>query len=725
MNEACFTGQKGLAGPNTTWRTCNWRAALLAVFLVAIAARIVSVREIRDIGFFHVPLSDALVYVERAAGILVGDWLGPADFIHAPLYAYMLAAVRAVGFDSLVAPRMMQALLGAMSCVLLMAMSRRALSQVRGCEAIAIATGLIFALYPPAIFYDGLIQKTSTVVFLSTLLLWLLLNARDQQSRRWWLASGAALGLLILVRQNALALLPLLGAFAWFGVAMPRRHKTMNIGAIVIGLAIVLAPWVVRHKIVLGEFFISTPNMGQNFAMGNHPEATGSYLPAQRGRASGESEHAVWKRAAEEALGRELTAAEISDYYMDASLAYIKANPVQWLGMTGKKVIMVFGAYELPDTEDYYLYKEHSRLLRIGDNLLHFGVLGPLAIGGIVLTWRHWRRLWILHGWLTINALAIAAFVVFGRYRAPMLPVMTMFAAIALVHGVILLRGRQWGNLALPACAVMIAAAVMNWPIHSHRVPQAFSYVNHAVALAEAGRHDEALRELDRAHEMEPADVDAHWIRASVLFDMQRYDEAIAHYHAALTGDPSFGGAHRGIGSVLLARGEVAEAAAHFQAALELDIRDSIAMSKLAVTHAMQDRPLHALALLERAAALDPTDAEVRLNLGNVFIALRQFDKAVAEYEQALALRPRYLEAHLNLASLHAATDNIDEAIEHSGIALELRPEDRVVLLTLTELFMRAGRGDEAIDLLRQRIEADEEDLKPLFDALRAERDQL
>ena len=703
-----------------------WLLAIGGVFVLALVLRVGYLHEIRAIGFFDVLLSDALVYDQRAQEIVAGDWLGPADFIHAPLYPFMLAAVRAVGFESLLAPRLVQAMLGAWSCVLLMALVRRAARQCwpgnRG-QTTAIVAGALLAVYPPAIFFDGLVQKASMVLFLSTLVLWLVFVAWQERRHHWWLACGLSLGLLVIVRQNALAVAPLLAVAAWTGGQHENpkpigSQRVVSLLALMIGLMLVLSPWIVRHKIVLDEWFLSTPNLGQNFAMGNHPEGTGTYLPAQRGRAAGEAEQAVWQQAAERELGRPLSAAEVSDYYLDASLDYIAAEPGAWLRLTGKKLLMVFGAYELPDTEDYYLYKEHSAILRVGDAVLHFGVIGPLAVAGMIITGRFWRRWWLLYGWLAVNALAIAAFVVFARYRLPILPVVLLLAAIGIVQGFGMVRSGQWRALLWPVCGLVIAAAIMNWPVHSPRRTHAFSYVNHAVALAEAQRYDEALHELDKAEALQPGDVDAHWIRAGVHFDLQNFDEALEHYQLALAGDPTFGGAHRGIGAVLVAVGKYVQAEQHFQAALELDPLDHIAMSKLAIIYTTRSEPLRALALLEKAAEIAPTDAQVQLNMGNVHLALRQFDAAIAAYEHALALDPQYVDAHLNLASVHAANGDFDSAIVHLRLALELQPDNNQAILTLVNLYVQSDQRVEAVEFLKRRIAAGDAHYQPLLNAL-------
>ncbi|MCK4343152.1 MAG: glycosyltransferase family 39 protein [Phycisphaerae bacterium] len=410
----------------------GWLLAPAAIFVLALGLRLVYLGNIRDIGFFEQPVSDGYVYDQRARGIAAGDWLGPVDFVHAPLYAYLLGLIKIVGGESLWLPRVVQTLGGASACVLLFLACRRLFDlHVAGVAAIWLA------LYPPAIFFDGLIQKAGLTLLLSTLLLWLVVRSTYQPVWWGWGIVGLVLGLLILTRQNMLALAPLIIAWLWFGLrARPRLQRLQWAGLAALGVVLTLFPWALRNRVVTGEWVLTTPNLGQNFAMGNHPEATGTYLPHKRGRSSAEHEQAEWVKAAEKACDRPLSAREVSDYYFAAAAEWIKANPGAWLRLTLIKCSLVWGAYELPDTEDYYLYQEWSLLLRTLDRVLHFGVLCPLAAAGVVLTCQEWRRLWFLYGWLLLTTLAVAAFVVFARYRFPLVPVLLIFAAAGLVESI-------------------------------------------------------------------------------------------------------------------------------------------------------------------------------------------------------------------------------------------------------------------------------------------------
>src|SRR4029453_19449285 len=82
-------------------------------------------------------------------------------------------------------------MLGATSCALLGAAGIALVGRA------GLAAGLGLAIYPSAIFYDGLLDKTSLMAFLVTALLWLLVMRGGASARRRWLrwfGAGAGLG---------------------------------------------------------------------------------------------------------------------------------------------------------------------------------------------------------------------------------------------------------------------------------------------------------------------------------------------------------------------------------------------------------------------------------------------------------------------------------------------------------------------------------------------------
>ena len=180
------------------------------IFLVAFAVRLVHIWQIRPSPFFDVLLGDAHGYDEWARRLAAGDWLGTEVFYQAPLYPYFVGAVYAVFDRDLLILRVGQALIGSASCALLGLAGARLFS-----KPVGLIAGLALALYAPAIFFDGLIQKSVLDMFFVCLSLWLLARILTGASTRVsWIGLGLAMGGLALTRENALVFIAVILAFA-------------------------------------------------------------------------------------------------------------------------------------------------------------------------------------------------------------------------------------------------------------------------------------------------------------------------------------------------------------------------------------------------------------------------------------------------------------------------------------------------------------------------------
>jgi 4-amino-4-deoxy-L-arabinose transferase-like glycosyltransferase len=215
----------------------------LVIFAVAFAVRLAHVWPLRDSPFFSILMGDSRGYDEWAGRLAAGDWIGTEVFYQAPLYPYFLGVIYAVFDRDLLIVRIVQALLGSTACVLLGLAAARLFSNRAG-----LLAGLGLGLYAPAIFLDGLIQKSTLDVFFVCLALWCISElVVDPRRRPIWLALGMVLGGLSLTRENAAVLV---GIVLVWAVASEWRtsHNTSTLsrlsGALLVllGLAFVLTP---------------------------------------------------------------------------------------------------------------------------------------------------------------------------------------------------------------------------------------------------------------------------------------------------------------------------------------------------------------------------------------------------------------------------------------------------------------------------------------------------
>ncbi|MCH7812708.1 MAG: tetratricopeptide repeat protein [Planctomycetes bacterium] len=551
------------------------------IVLAAAGLRLLYLLQIRSIPFFDELVSDAARYDEWARAIASGDWLGSTTFYQAPAYPYFLALVKVALGDSGLVIRLAQIGLGALSCGLIGLAGWAFVSRRAGLWA----AGLL-ACYAPALFFDGLVQKTALGQFLwcSCLALMGWITVRPGLGKS--LALGAVLGLFCLARENALALIPV--ALIWVylrprrdGARRGRGRRLGRSAALVAGLALVLLPVAFRNLHVGGEFVLTTAQMGPNFYIGNNPEATGRYRPLIQGHETPQFEQADASRLAEQALGRSLTPAEVSQFWMDRAWHYIRSQPADWLALTARKWLFVWNAYEVPDTESYELYRHWSWLLAVLGALGHFGLLVPVAAAGVVLAWPLRRRLLGLYVMVLVMALSVAVFYVFGRYRYPIVPVAMILAGAALERAVALARRRAWRALLVPAAVGGLAAVVVNWPIHPEGQLNALAWGNLGSALARQDNLDGAVICFERAVTGAPESAEMHYNLGLAFLVGGQTDRAVDEFQAALRLAPTLVEVDYQLAVALERLGRRDEAVAHYRLAIERRPDDTDAQAAL------------------------------------------------------------------------------------------------------------------------------------------------
>ena len=667
----------------------------IAVFAVALAVRLLHVWQIRKAPFFDVLMGDSRGYDEWAQRIAGGEWIGRDVFYQAPLYPYFLGVIYATAGRSLFLVRILQALVGSCSCVLLASAARRLFSPAAG-----LAAGLMLALYAPAIFFDGLLQKSVLDVFFVCLALWLI--ARPSPRVAPWLGLGMALGGLSLTRENALVFVVVILAWAaWRGGAKAAAVFALGVG-------VILAPVAIRNSAIGGGFYVTTSQAGPNLFIGNHPGADGSYESLKYGRGAPEYERQDATELAERAIGHPLTPSEVSSYWTERALDFITGQPGAWLRLMGRKVVLLWNRMEMVDTEDQATHADWSLPLRLLGPIGTFGVLVPLAVIGLFATWRDRRRLWVLYALIVTYAASVVLFYVFARYRYPLVPMLMLFAAAGIAA---ILDSESRLRIPNPKSLIptLLAVAVFtNWPVASAAEMRAVTETNLGVALQTAHRMDEAIVHYRRAIAERPDYAPAYSNLATALRQERKIDEAVACYQQALKLQPEFAAAHYNLANLLLDAGQPEAAAQHFERAMReepasADVHNNLGIA-FAASGRMDDairefraaidadpksaktyrnlgdalstagRTAEAIAVLRTAVQVDPNDASTRYDLASALLEAHDLDAAVAEFRETLRLQPRSAEAHNNLGIALGSQGKLDEAIAEFQRALEVQP---------------------------------------------------
>jgi tetratricopeptide (TPR) repeat protein len=647
------------------------KAALITIAVVAFALRAAYVWQIRSSPLFDTLVGDAKRYDAWAQQIAAGDWIGRDVFYQAPLYPYFLGVWYSLAGRDLFAVRLVQCAIGAVSCVLIGLASRRWHSIKAGWMA-----GIAMGVYAPAIFFDGLLQKSVLDLFFIAVLIWLVSRFADNEGS-WsrWFGIGVTLGALALTRENAfIFIIPLTGWLFLQSRARPRR-AVPALAALALGMLLVLAPVAVRNRLVGGEWHVTTSQFGPNFYLGNNPKADGTAGALREGRGSVEYERQDAFALAEAAEGRPLSAREVSSYWTRQALTFIRSSPGRWLMLLGRKTRLLFNRAELVDTDSQEAYEDYSSVLRALSYVANFGVLMPIAIFGMFVAWRHRRKLWLVYALALAYAASVVLFFVSARYRLPLVPFLMIFAAIGLSSVPEFVRSANFRRKSAAAAVVCVAAIVANWPLWPRGYMAAVTENNLAISLQGDNRVSEAESHYRRALELRPDYAPAYVNLGEVLTAQQRPEEAIeAYLRAGSLGivDPELDGR---IADAFLRAGRAEQAIQFYRRTLSAGNRTSQTYNNLIVALMSTNRISEALEVFPEAIQDDPNNANFRFTYGSLLLERQRYDEAAAQYRAGLALLPDSAEGHGNLGAALAATGKTREAIVEFERALALKPD--------------------------------------------------
>jgi Flp pilus assembly protein TadD len=624
-----------------------WRSG--AIFVLALILRLITLSQLRHEPFWDILFGDGAQYDEWAKRIAGGDWIGRGVFYQSPLYPYLLGSLYATIGRSLTLVRVLQCVGDSLACAITGVTTERLFGRTSG-----IAAGILMALYGPSLFFDAVIQKSALDVLLVALLAFSALGSAETFSARRSFSCGVAAGLFALNRENAILIIPIVVAWCW--TKGLRRQAALL--AVMCGVAVILLPVALRNAAVGHEFHLTTSQFGPNLFIGNNDHANGTYVPLRKGHENAKFEQRDATELAEKAVGRTLTPGEVSAYWRDRAVEWIRQHPGRSLQLVVKKALLLINGTEAADTEDPYSYAESSPVLKLTLALMNFAVLAPLAALGVFVTGRDWRKNWLIYVWGLVYLCGMLPFFVLDRYRYPVVPILGILAGAAIGNA------RRWwitSPVRTKAAAVVVVAftvAACNWPIQSKSQMQALTKYNVAAALETAGRRDEAIFYYRRAVDLFPEFPEAHSNLGILLASQGDHDGALSEYQTAARLDPELVAAQVNVGIELAQRGAYDDAYRVLNRAVALDSSNPSAHYNLGLALAARGDADKARQSFETAVRLDPNNADAHNNLGILLAQKGDLSSAIAHFRAALTIRPDYKEAAANLAHAEGRDKN-------------------------------------------------------------------
>ena len=650
----------------------GWKRDLLLVsivLLVALVIRGIYIAQQHSDPLFDRPTVDAEYWHAWASAFAAGEGFEEGPYYRAPLYAWMLGAVyKTIGSEPF-AWRVVQAMLGALTCALVYGIGR--LKFNRG---IGFVAGLITAVYWILVFFTGEMLIPTLATFLATLLVLLLLLADRRRTVAWWGAAGIVLGLSAITRPNILLVAPVI--VLWMLVSRQEWRRFLAHAAVItLGCLLVVLPITVRNAAIGGDQVLISSQGGVNLYIGNNPQADGFSVVMP-----GTTAHALQTRLeqraiAEQEAGRELSPSEISRFYARKTWDFVRSHPGAAAQLLFTKFTYFWASHEFANNKDIYAYTQrHTPLVTVLP--LRFGLIAPLGLLGVAVIWPRRRELFPLWGFILVYMISIVLFFASARFRVPILPVLILLAVVAV----------EW---------MVRAALKKEW----RSVLEAVAGLAFLLFFSNSGGWNAATGRWDA----EPDWID---LRVAATFAQDgRTGEALEVYRDIIERNPDNYDALADSAFLYLARDELREAEANARRAVKIDRNDYKGYNALGTALLRQGRLDEALPHLSKAARLMPMSSMSQHELGRGLFLKGDFERARDHLVRALGLAPGHPKYLASLGLLAAEEDKVAEAVECFEKSVAAEPANRDVYLAWARMWERNGRITEAVSAARQGLE--------------------
>jgi cytochrome c-type biogenesis protein CcmH/NrfG len=539
-----------------------WIAVVVGL---ALLLRLIYLLQLRDSPYFAHEIMDAAYHDMWAREIAAGKPFAEGSYFRAPLYFWFLGLLYKVSGTDYFVIRLVQSILGSLSCGLVYLIGRRALGRtVSGIAALACSTYWIL------IYFDGELLLTALTVFLYLLVLLALMRASERPTLLRCAVAGLLLGVSALARPNILLFAPFVAGWLLL-LNRPSWREGLRAAAVFcFTVALAIAPVTVRNWIVGNEFVLIASHGGLNLYIGNNPQADGMHVYVPGLSLGTEDIYSGSAELAQREAGRALTPSEVSRHFARKATEFILGQPVAAARLMSAKLAYFWSHREILNNKHIYLLTERYTPV-VAFLPLGFWLIGPLGLMGLVACRGRWLGLFPLWGFVLVYTASVVLFFVTARFRVPVLPVLMLLGAYGVQTLLQALAKRDW----IRSAALLLALAVGG--VLASGVPPR-SNVSRAVELEKLGavlslqqRVDEAVATLQEAVAEDPGNAQVRVTLAKVLEQAKRLAAAEAAYRDAVRLAPGHVDGVTGLAGLLARSNRYGDAAAALERCVDVE----------------------------------------------------------------------------------------------------------------------------------------------------------
>jgi tetratricopeptide (TPR) repeat protein len=474
--------------------------SLVVIILLAFFLRMSYLFFLKSHYFFHdYPSSDVTYYREWAQEIASGNWLGSKTFYGLPLYPYFLAVLERLTFGQDFLLRFLHICLGALNCGLIFLVARRVFS-----FGPAFLAGLLSATNFILIYYDWLMMPVTLLITLSLLVMFGLYDEKLGKNSRHAFLLGILIGLSILGDGKMMFFLLMAVVYLMWPEQKPWPQKIRHlIIPLFAGTLLMVFPVTLRNKLVGGNWVLISAQSGLSFYAGNNPEAAGFYEHPFFMRPSHTGQDEDQKIIAQAIAKRQLSDSEVSHFWSNKAIAFIKEKPTAYVQLLVRKVVLFFKDTEMSHDLDLLFQRDY----RLKFDWNPYLIICPLAMLGMWVAWRQRKNTAFFNMIIFSQLIMTLIFFLTTRHRASILPFFLIYEAFAFCWLAEKFWKREWlkGGLAFAA----VFAAVILLP-EEFRAEEDLNFAQASKSAAiyfDRKQYEESQLAFFQAHRLQPWDT--------------------------------------------------------------------------------------------------------------------------------------------------------------------------------------------------------------------------
>lgn len=644
----------------------------LVVLAIGVLVRVLFTLQMRDLPFYYHPVLDSGFFHQWANFKVDNTWIDGALPFREPGYAFFLAALYRIFGESFTAIRLVQALLGGVTALLVYQIGAALFNRAAGAVA-----GILFSFMSLAIFFTGELHETTLVVFLIVLSSYLVLKASKQSPLALLTLSGLALGLAFISSFTAIAAL-----FAWVLYLLFDSNPRLRAGALLLIVGFLIVPACYNAFLIKAEDTAVIPTRAGWQAFLGSSATGGAYrepyyvitLGAQGGASrayaaadltDGERDAVRFARIeGGEALGRK----ESGRYWQNRTFDEFFSSPSAFLRHYAYKLGVLWGPSLPTANVDSRFLARYSLLLR--NMLFPFAGLAALGIVGLLAFTR--RRSSYILIFVIFYSLAAAYFLVSDGDKMILMPFLAVFCGQVVTEIVYGFRRMKIArSIALVAAVVVVGFVISRLP---------------SVPLNEA-RH--------------------LMILGDIYSNESLFDRAEESYNQAIETDPGFSDARLSLAKLFATTGKADRAVETLAEATLRDKENPRLRIEMASLLTYVQRPAEALDELAAVERDFPYEPKLHQFKGIALMELDEAEAAIRELELEIEYAGGDFVTYSALGRAMFQLEQYEDAVKALETALQSNPYSAATVMQLADSYTKLGRHEEAAEVLARVITVD------------------